>query len=116
MTLPVRPKRGWAASIAPPFAVEAGTSGLGPQAMTTSPQNPHSTRPRSPPQNPHEHIGTSRHITARCYWLDCGGAEGDLMELNGWSSPQMLTRYGASARAARARRNYDRVMNHALWP
>ena len=24
------------------------------------------------------------------------------MELNGWVSPQMLTRYGASARAARA--------------
>jgi integrase len=27
-------------------------------------------------------------------WLDRGGAEGDLMELNGWSSPQMLERYG----------------------
>jgi hypothetical protein len=27
------------------------------------------------------------------------------MELNGWSSPQMLRRYGASAR-----RSYDRVM------
>jgi hypothetical protein len=26
-------------------------------------------------------------------WLDRGGAEGDLMELNGWVSPQMLTRY-----------------------
>ncbi|MFY9934397.1 MAG: hypothetical protein WAK82_40960 [Streptosporangiaceae bacterium] len=37
-------------------------------------------------------------------WLDRGGAEGDLMELNGWSSPQMLRRYGASARSARARR------------
>ena len=23
-------------------------------------------------------------------WLDRGGAEGDLMELNGWASPQML--------------------------
>jgi site-specific recombinase XerD len=43
-------------------------------------------------------------------WLDHGGAEGDLMELNGWTSPQMLRRYGASARAARARRSYDRVM------
>jgi hypothetical protein len=32
------------------------------------------------------------------------------MELNGWSSPQMLTRYGASARSARARRTYDRIM------
>ena len=44
-------------------------------------------------------------------WLDRGGAEGDLMELNGWVSPQMLTRYGASARGARARRSYDRVMS-----
>jgi len=43
-------------------------------------------------------------------WLDRGGAEGDLMELNGWTSPQMLRRYGASARSARARRSYDRVM------
>ena len=39
-----------------------------------------------------------------------GGPEGDLMELDGWSSPQMLARYGASARSARARRTYDRVM------
>ena len=43
-------------------------------------------------------------------WLDRGGPEGDLMELNGWSSPQMLARYGASARSARARRTYDRIM------
>ncbi len=41
-------------------------------------------------------------------WLDRGGPEGDLMELNGWASPQMLRRYGASARSARARRTYDR--------
>jgi len=44
-------------------------------------------------------------------WLDRGGAEADLMELNGWSSPQMLRRYGASARSARARRSYDRIMD-----
>jgi site-specific recombinase XerD len=44
-------------------------------------------------------------------WLDRGGAEGDLMELNGWSSPQMLQRYGGSARGARARRHYDLVMD-----
>jgi site-specific recombinase XerD len=43
-------------------------------------------------------------------WLDRGGAEGDLMELNGWESPQMLRRYGRSAASARARRGYDRVM------
>jgi integrase len=44
-------------------------------------------------------------------WLDRGGAEGYLMELNGWVSPQMLRRYGASARSARARRTYDRIMD-----
>jgi len=38
-------------------------------------------------------------------WLDRGRADQDLMELNGWTSPQMLTRYGASARGARARRS-----------
>jgi integrase/recombinase XerD len=42
-------------------------------------------------------------------YLDAGGAEGDLMEHNGWESPQMLRRYGRSARAARAARAYDRV-------
>ena len=46
-------------------------------------------------------------------WLHRGGPEGDLMELNGWTSPQMLRRYGASARSARARRTYDRIMNDA---
>jgi integrase len=49
-------------------------------------------------------------------WLDRGGAEGDLMELNGWTSPQMLCRYGASARSARARRSYDRIMDDAPLP
>ena len=43
-------------------------------------------------------------------WLDRGGAEGDLMELNGWSSSQMLGRYGGSVRGARARRHYDLIM------
>jgi integrase len=43
------------------------------------------------------------HFSHTC--LDRGGTEGDLMELNGWTSPQMLRRYGASARSARARRN-----------
>jgi hypothetical protein len=33
------------------------------------------------------------------------------MELNGWTSPQMVRRYGSSARGARARRTYDRVMD-----
>jgi integrase/recombinase XerD len=43
-------------------------------------------------------------------FLDRGGAEGDLMELNGWTSPQMLARYGRSARSARVRRHYDDIM------
>jgi integrase/recombinase XerD len=34
------------------------------------------------------------------------------MELNDWSSPQMLRRYGASARSASARRTYDRIMEN----
>jgi site-specific recombinase XerD len=38
-----------------------------------------------------------------------GGAEGDLMELAGWRSPQMVRRYGASARGERARTSYGRV-------
>ena len=41
-------------------------------------------------------------------WLDRGGTEGDLMELNGWSSPQMLRRYGARTRSAC--RTYDRIV------
>ncbi|HEY7431642.1 MAG TPA: site-specific integrase [Streptosporangiaceae bacterium] len=45
-------------------------------------------------------------------WLD-RGAEGDLMELNGWTSPRMLRRYGASVRSVRARRSYDRIMEEA---
>jgi hypothetical protein len=35
---------------------------------------------------------------------------GPVADLNGRVSPQMLTRYGASARGARARRSYDLVM------
>jgi site-specific recombinase XerD len=45
-------------------------------------------------------------------WLKRGGAGGDLMQLNGWSTPQMLTWYGASAAADCARTNYDRIMNN----
>jgi integrase/recombinase XerD len=44
--------------------------------------------------------------------FDRGGTEGDLMELNGWTSPQMLRRYRASPRNARARRSYDRIMDN----
>jgi len=42
-----------------------------------------------------------RHTFAH-QWLAAGGAEGDLQALAGWRSPQMLARYGASARAERA--------------
>lgn len=56
----------------------------------------------------HLHPHMFRHTFSH-NWLDRGGAEGDLMELNGWESPQMLRHYGASARGARARRAYDRV-------
>ena len=42
-------------------------------------------------------------------WLVAGGAEGDLMELNGWDSPAMLRHYGRSAAGLRARRAYDRI-------
>ena len=44
--------------------------------------------------------------TARCHHREPIGLE----DLNGWTSPQMLTLYGASARSARARRTYDRIM------
>jgi site-specific recombinase XerD len=43
-------------------------------------------------------------------WLDNGGEGRDLMQLNGWSTPQMLEWYGGSARGARARRSYDRIV------
>ncbi|WP_239153554.1 tyrosine-type recombinase/integrase [Virgisporangium aliadipatigenens] len=56
------------------------------------------------PVHPHMFRHTFSHR-----WLDAGGAEGDLMEINGWTSPQMIRHYGRSARGARARRAYDRV-------
>jgi hypothetical protein len=36
-------------------------------------------------------------------------AEGDVQEIFGWRSPEMLARYGSTARAERARRAYRRV-------
>jgi len=42
-------------------------------------------------------------------WLAAGGTEGDLQELAGWRSPQMVARYGASARSERARAAYRRI-------
>lgn len=51
--------------------------------------------------NPHLFRHTFAHM-----WLDGGGNEGDLQRIAGWSSGQMLQRYGASAASARARRAY----------
>lgn len=54
------------------------------------------------------HAHRFRHTFAH-RWLAAGGAEGDLQELAGWRSPQMLARYGASARSERARAAYRRI-------
>jgi hypothetical protein len=45
--------------------------------------------------------------------FDRGDAERDLIELNGWTTPQMLTRYGASACSAWARHSYARIMDES---
>ncbi|HEY9378857.1 MAG TPA: tyrosine-type recombinase/integrase [Jiangellaceae bacterium] len=42
-------------------------------------------------------------------WLKAGGAEGDLQELAGWKSAQMVRRYAAANRSERARQNYRRL-------
>jgi integrase/recombinase XerD len=55
--------------------------------------------------NPHRF----RHDFSHRYLLK-GGQETDLMQQNGWTSPEMLRRYGASAAAERARQHYDKVM------
>lgn len=57
--------------------------------------------------NPHRF----RHDFSHRYLLN-GGQETDLMQQNGWTSADMLRRYGASAAAERAREHYDRVMSH----
>ncbi len=49
--------------------------------------------------NPHRFRHTFSH-----QWMDSGGSETDLMRLNGWTSRQMLSRYGASAADERARK------------
>jgi len=42
-------------------------------------------------------------------WLAAGGQEGDLQALAGWESQQMIGRYGASAKAERARAAHKRL-------
>lgn len=48
-----------------------------------------------------------RHLFADTWLGDSQGQEGDLMELAGWKSRQMLTRYAAKTRSERARAAYS---------
>ncbi|HXH56554.1 tyrosine-type recombinase/integrase, partial [Iamia sp.] len=57
---------------------------------------------------PDLHPHRFRHTLAH-RWLAAGGTEGDLQELAGWRSAQMVARYGASARSERARSAYRRI-------
>jgi integrase len=50
-----------------------------------------------------------RHTAAHAYLSEPGAHEGDAMELFGWSSREMLDRYGASAKADRAIANARRM-------
>ncbi len=56
------------------------------------------------------HAHRFRHTFAHAH-LASGGHEGDLMQLAGWKSRQMLNRYGQSVAAERARANYESPMD-----
>lgn len=57
---------------------------------------------------PHIHPHQFRHTFAHEF-LSAGGQEGDLMELGGWESRQMLDRYGKSGRKTRALASYRKI-------
>jgi site-specific recombinase XerD len=57
-----------------------------------------------PAINPHRFRHTFAH-----QWLADGGQEGDLMQIAGWSSREMVGRYGASAAAERARQAHRKL-------
>ena len=54
----------------------------------------------------HPHL--FRHTFAH-RWLAAGGQEGDLQRIAGWADRQMITRYGSSAAAERAREAHRRL-------
>ncbi len=57
---------------------------------------------------PHIFPHQGRHTTAH-NWLSKGGNEGDLMELMGWTSRDMLGRYGKSAAVERAQKAHRKM-------
>ena len=103
--LPAGPRPAPASLAAPSSGSARKTGGRSPRAASTRPSPAAAGKPGVTvyPHRFRHHFSHTR--------LDRGGAERDLMELNGCTSPQMLTRYGASARGARARRSYDRIMD-----